>query len=376
MNAIVCILGYLKRRPDVLMKPQDSIKKRRVTLKLVADRAGVHASTASRALNPATRTMVLPSVAQKVLDAARELGYRPDPVAASLRTGRSKLAAILVPDISNSVFAPILSGASERLVTEGYTVIVADVGSDKDKQLDIAAGLLARRVDGFILATVSKDDPLVAFCLEQSIPAVLVNRTEAQSRLSSVVSDDELGMQMAVDHLVGLHHQIIGHVAGPTQHSTGYLRRRGFSRAIAKHALGENAAVQVARTYSRLEGANAARRLLDANPNVTAIVAANDLLALGVYDVLRERNMICPDDISVVGHNDMQLVDMIAPPLTTIRIDHHDMGQQSAELLRQLIENPNKAKHSVILQPTLIVRSSTSVPRKPSKPQIQSKLQN
>jgi len=346
------------------MKPLDPVKKRRITLKLVADQAGVHASTASRALNPATRAMVLPSVAQKVLDVARELGYRPDPVAASLRTGRSKLVAILVPDISNSVFAPILSGASERLATEGYTVIVADVGSDKDKQLDIATGLLARRVDGFILATVSKDDPLVAFCLDQHVPAVLVNRAEAQSRLSSVVSDDELSMQMAVDHLVSLGHIVIGHIAGPTQHSTGYLRRRGFSRAIAKHALTENAAVQVAKNYSRLEGANAARKLLDANPHVTAIVAANDLLALGVYDVLRERNIACPGDISVIGHNDMQLVDMIAPPLTTIHINHHDMGQQSAELLQQIIENPNRAKHNVILQPTLIVRASTAAPLK------------
>ena len=349
------------------MKPLDLVKKPRVTLKLVADRAGVHASTASRALNPATRSMVLPSVAQKVLDAAEELRYRPDPVAASLRTGRSKLAAILVPDISNSVFAPILSGASERLATEGYTVIVADVGSDKDKQLNIASGLMARRVDGFILATVSKDDPLVAFCLEQNIPAVLVNRAEAQSRLSSVVSDDELGMQMAVDHLAGLGHKVIGHIAGPTQHSTGYLRRRGFVRAMAKHDLSETSPCQIAKSYSRHEGAQAARKLLDAHPAVTAIVAANDLLALGVYDVFRERGINCPVDISVVGHNDMQLVDMIAPPLTTIRVDHHEMGQQSAELLRQLIENPDKAKHNVTLQPTLIVRSSTCAPRKPLK---------
>jgi LacI family transcriptional regulator len=360
-------LGYERTLPSetvVVMKPLDPLKKRRVTLKLVADRAGVHMSTASRALNPATRSMVLPSVAQKVHDAAKELGYRPDPVAASLRTGRSKLAAILVPDISNSVFAPILSGASERLAIEGYTVIVADVGSDNDKQLNIASGLLARRVDGFILATVSKDDPLVAFCLEQNIPAVLVNRAEAQSRLSSVVSDDELSMQIAVDHLVGLNHKAIGHIAGPTQHSTGYLRRRGFIRAMAKHALKDNAPCQVAKNYSRLEGAHAARKLLDTYPQMTAIVAANDLLALGVYDVLRERRIDCPADISVVGHNDMQLVDMIEPPLTTIHIDHREMGQQSAELLRQLIEDPAKAKHNVILQPTLIVRSSTAAPRK------------
>lgn len=346
------------------MKTAAGSKKSRVTLKLVAQRAGVHPSTVSRALNAATRSMVMPAVAEKVLNVARDLGYRPDPVAASLRTGRSKLAAILVPDISNSVFAPILVGASERLATEGYTVIVADVGSDHERQLDLAAGLLARRVDGFILATVSKDDPLVAFCIEQNLPAVLVNRAEAQARLFSVVADDELSIQLSVDHLVALGHRTISHVAGPAQHSTGYLRRRGFTRAIAKHGLTKNASYQVARSYSRQEGAQAARKLLDANPQTTAIVAANDLLALGLYDVLRERNIACPEGISVIGHNDIQLVDMVDPPLTTIHIDYHEMGRQAADLLREVIEFPNRATHSVVLQPRLVVRRSTAAPRK------------
>jgi len=338
------------------------MKKSRITLKDVADKAGVHVSTASRALNPQTRAMVIPSVAQKVLQVAQELGYRPDPVAASLRTGRSKLVAVLVPDISNSVFAPILSGASEHLATEGYTVIVADVGSNKDKQLEIAGGLLARRVDGFILATVSKADPLVEFCLEQQIPAVLVNRSEEKSRLSSIVSDDELSMQIAVDHLIHLGHRAIGHISGPPQHSTGYRRRRGFVRAMDRHGLTEHAYSQLAKSYSRREGAAAAHKLLETSPGITAFVAANDLLAIGVYDALLERGLRCPEDISVIGHNDMQLVDMIAPPLTTIRVDHKRMGQTAADLLRQAIERPDNAKFSVTLEPTLIVRSSTSAP--------------
>ena len=347
------------------MAPRQRTERRTVTLKEVAERAGVHASTVSRALNPATRSMVVEAVVERVMKAAADLGYRPDPVAASLRTGRSKLIGILLPDIANTVFAPILSGASERLSSQGYSVIVADVGNDETRQLDLAAGLVARRVDGLILATVSRDDPLVGYCIAQGIPAVLVNRAETRARLSAVISDDALGMQLAVDHLVELGHKAIGHIAGPQQHSTGFLRRRGFQFAMVSHGLDPEAApCEDTAAFSRAEGAAAARRLLDRHPNLTAIAAANDLLALGAYDILRERGLKCPDDISVVGHNDMPLVDLISPPLATIRISHKEMGRQAAQLLEQAIEHQEGPIRNVVLPSELIIRSSTGAPRK------------
>ena len=339
------------------MPPQ---KRRQITLKQVAEQAGVHVSTASRALNADTRSMVVSAVAERVIATANQLGYRADPVAASLRTGRSKLVGILAPDISNTVFGSILSGASERLAATGYTVIVADVGNDTDRQLELAARLFARRVDGLILATARQHDPVVDFCLQRHCPAILVNRAEVQARLSTVVSDDEHGMQLAVDHLVSLGHRKIGHIAGPAEHSTGYRRRRGFARAMAKHELTKRASYQVTKAYSREEGAAAARRLFDTMPSVSAIVAANDLLALGVYDTMHERGLKCPRDVSVVGHNDMPLVDMVEPPLTTVRIGHREMGRQAAELLRQAIESVDPLTQSIVLRPVLIVRQSTA----------------
>jgi len=268
----------------------------------------------------------------------------------------------LVPDISNNVFCSILRGATERLNADDYTVIVADVGDDERRQIELAAGLVARRVDGFVLATVRKDDPLVAFCLNRGLPAVLVNRSEAQARVSAVVSDDEAGMRLAVSHLVELGHREIGHVAGPSEHSTGHLRRKGFLNAMGRNDLSGKSAVQLTKAYSRVDGAIAAGKLLDHNPRTTAIVAANDLLALGVYDALRERGLRCPEDISVVGHNDMPLVDIVKPPLTTVRIDHQDMGAQAAELLRRAIDDPGGASRNLILQPTLVIRRSTAKP--------------
>lgn len=337
---------------------------RAVTLKQVAQEAGVHASTVSRALNPATRSMVVPEVVERVMASAAMLGYRPNLLAAGLRTGRSHLIGALVPDIANTVFSPILSGASDRLASDGYSIVVADVGTNPARHLELANQLVARRIDGFILATVSRDDPVVDFCLEHNLPAVLVNRAEERRRISAVVSDDALGMQLAVDHLVALGHVRIGHLAGPESVSTGFLRRRGFYDALSIHGLpAEDYPYRSAEAYSREEGARAARQLLDAAPEITAIVAANDLLALGAYDTAAERGLSIPGDLSIVGHNDMPLVDMVAPPLTTVRISHREIGREAADLLLQQLTGGGSSTRNIVLAPALIVRGSTAPPR-------------
>lgn len=343
---------------------QSKGSRRTVTMKQVAELAGVHVSTVSRALSPETRPMVDPSAVARVLKAAQELGYRLDPVAASLRTGRSKLVGILVPDIATSVFTPILTGATERLSARGYSTLVAYVGGAPEQQLDIAGGLIARRVDGLIIATASRHDPLVSFCVEQKLPAVLVNRAEKEARISAVVSDDIQGMQLAVDHLVDLGHTDIGHLAGPPEHSTGFLRRQGFAQGLAARGLDPlKAPCEVAGNYTREQGAESMRRLIDARPDITGIVAANDLLALGAYDALQERHMNCPRDISIVGHNDMPLVDLVHPALTTVRISHREMGLQAADLLQQAMEDNDQLIRNIVLPPKLIVRASTAAPR-------------
>ncbi|MGX1791174.1 LacI family DNA-binding transcriptional regulator [Bosea sp. NPDC055332] len=351
------------------MAPRKEPRRPNVTLKQVAERAGVHASTVSRALNADTRSMVVADVVARVEKAALELGYRRDPVAASLRTGRSKLIGVLVPDIVNPVFGPIVSGVSEVFAAQGFAVIIADAGNDEHRQIELAEGLVAHRVDGLILATVSRDDPLVDYCLSRRLPAVLVNRAEMRARLPAIISDDALGMQLAVDHLIELGHRVIGHLAGPSRHSTGYLRRRGFQLAVMSHDITlEAAPCEEASAYSREEGAAATHRLLDARPDLTAIASANDLLALGAYDALRERGLACPEDVSVIGHNDMPMLDLVSPPLTTVRISHKQMGRQAAQLLQAAIEGHDTPPHNIVLPSQLILRASTAGPRSLAEP--------
>jgi LacI family transcriptional regulator len=336
------------------------------TLKQIAEATGVHTSTVSRALDPQKRHLVADDVAERIAHVAQSLSYQPNRVATSLRTGRSQLVGVLLPDIANPVFAPILSGIAEALATEGYSPIVADAGNDSSQQIAFVDNLLNQRVDGIILATVSRDDDVVGHCLERRLPVVLVNRFEFRDRVSSIVSDDELGMRLAVDHLVSNGHRHIGHVSGPLGTSTGLLRRDGFLRAVARHGLPVH--IEEASHFTREAGVAPARALISGTPAITAIVAANDLLALGTFDAMRMLGRRCPEDISVVGHNDMPLVDLISPPLTTIRIGHREMGRGAAKLLLKEIDNRGAAVQHVILQPELIVRASTTPLRTPDVP--------
>lgn len=339
------------------MDGQDRAR-RAVTLKQVAKAAGVHSSTASRALDPSKRHMLGGEVVERVAEAAKSLGYRPNTLAASLRTQRSRLVGVLLPDLTNSVFSPILGGVTEALGEAGYSVVVADAGTDGEHQARLFNELLARRVDGLVLATASRSDPLVERTLETGIPTVLVNRAESGNRVGSVVSDDGEGMRLAVEHLLDLGHRNIAHIAGPPNLSTGFLRRRGLEKCLSAHGLAP-VATTIARAFSREEGRLACLALLDKTCKATAIVAANDLLAMGAYQALRERGLSCPGDISIVGHNDMPLVDMINPPLTTVRIRHRTMGREAARLLLSQIQDADTPVQSIVLTPELVVRGST-----------------
>lgn len=336
----------------------------RPTIKDVAGKCGVHPSTVSRALSPAMSHLVAAGVAKRIRAAASALGYQPNVTAAGLRTGRSGLIGVLAPDIADPGFPPVLSGITETLGAEGYATIVVDVGPNHPRQQELVDRLIARGVDGLVLATVALNDPVVGHCIAASIPVVLVNRTDAGRRLPAVVTDDEAGMRLAVEHLTALGHRRIGHIAGPQHVSTGARRWAGFKRAASRAGLSARSIViEIAPAYTREQGRLAALRLLDRKQAPTAIVAANDLLALGIYDALGERGQNCPRDVSVVGHNDMPYVDMLSPPLTTVRIAQRNMGNQAARLLLDEIAAPAVRRERVVLEPVLIVRGSTAAPR-------------
>ena len=343
-----------------------------VTLKDVAALAGVHPATASRALNHQTRLLVSPETASRILAAAEELGYRPNAVARSLRTRRSHTVGVLIPDLTNPLFPPIVRGIEDRLAADGYVALIGNTDSDDDRERLVFDRMLARHVDGFVCATAHLRSSLLAEAAAAQIPVVLVNRHAEGYGFPAVSVDNERGIAMAVSHLVALGHRRIAHIAGPQDVSTGLSRYRGFVAAMAAHGLtAEPGLVAHAIAYSLEEGDRCGRALLGAGLRCTAVAAANDMLAVGFYAALEAAGLSCPQDISVVGFNDMPFIDRLRPPLTSVSFPHYQVGTEAGQLILAQIaargENgavPAGGQAEVLyLAPELKVRGSTGPPR-------------
>jgi LacI family transcriptional regulator len=345
-------------------KPRIDAMQQKMTLKRLAAALGVHPSTVGRVMDPQTRHMVSEKVAERILKEAASHGYRPNKIAAALRTRRSNIVGVMLPDITNPVFPPILLGIEDALRKQGYVAIVTNAGEDKAQQRFVVDQLLARQVDALILATVTRNDDILGYCLASGVTTVTVNRGEDMNRVSSVVNDEVESMRLAVDHLMTLGHRRIVHFVGPQNLSTGHLRKQGFVAAMAAQGVPAEALCFVeCSAYSRDAGRLACDETLARFPGTTAILAANDLLALGCYDSLRAHDLHCPQDMSIVGHNDMPFADLVDPPLTTIRIRHHEMGVQAAQLILRQLQDDAVGDMEVRLKPELVVRGSSGAPR-------------
>lgn len=333
----------------------------RVTIRDVADRVGVHPSTVSRVLNPATRGRITPEIVAKVNEAAEELGYRPNQTARGLRTNRTRTIGVLIPDITNPLFPPIIRGIEDGLGASGYTAVLGNTDNIAMREAEAVSTMRARQVDGLILATARRDDPIVAECIAERLPLVLVNRTADADGVSSIVNDDALGIALAVRHLKALGHTRIAHIAGPRSLSTGEARRRSFLDVMAAENLeADKALIAETTAFSEDEGLRACAELIAGKTPFTAVVAANDLIALGAYEAIADAGLTCPDDISVTGFNDMPFVDRLTPPLTTVRIPHYELGREAGRRLVELIETPDSPARATTLRPELIVRGSTA----------------
>jgi LacI family transcriptional regulator len=307
---------------------------RRPTLRDVARRAGVNPATASRALNPALPGRIAAPTERKVREAARALGYRPDPVARSLRTRRSGFVGVVVPDLTNPVIPPIVRGIEGVLWTAGIACLLADTDNDPEHEADLIEELLARRCEGLIVSTATRTSAAVTQLAGGDVPTVLVTRD--------------------ID---------VAHVTGPLNLSTTTTRLAAFEQASERLGIEIAGRVVHGEAFTTPAGRAAAERLLGAGREFTAIVAGNDLIALGCLQALTEAGLSCPDDISVVGHNDTPMVDSLQPPLTTVAIPQQEIGVQSAHLLLERLEGADVPSDPVLLPTELIVRGSTAPAR-------------
>ncbi len=339
------------------------MQKKRITLKDIARETGVHVSTVSRALDPVERKTITEEVAKKIQAAAESLGYRPNRIAAGLRTNRTMTVGVMIPDITNVIFPPILRGIESVLEPLGYASIIVNTDSERDREIRLLDVLRDRGVDGIIHAAVLRSDPSIASAAQDGLPVVTLNRKVEDSDIPYVINDEDAGICQMLRHLRELGHARIAHIAGPQDLSTGQLRLAAFRRAAEDldTEVDENLIV-VATRFDEQEGGRCLTELLASGKTFTAVLCANDRLALGAIEVLRERGIDCPRQVSVTGFNDMPFLDLIRPKLTTVRIQQHGAGRAAAEILLRLLngETADDVDIETILPVELVIRESTA----------------
>ncbi|MHB1521145.1 MAG: LacI family DNA-binding transcriptional regulator [Ferrimicrobium sp.] len=335
---------------------------RRATIRDVARAAGVHPSTVSRALGNGgqANALVNAETRARILRIAAELNFRPDIAARTLKTGQSHTVGVLLPDLTNPLFPPIVRGLEDRFAEDGFVVLLGNTDDDAQRGELVLEGLLSRGVDALVVATARRDGTQFLE-LSRRLPIVLINRVFDDQLVPSVATDEVAGVRMAVEHVYRLGHRRIAHVAGPQDLSTGRNRYRGYVAEMGRLGLTvEDSMVCRASLYSPDEGSRCARELLQGpHERPTAIVAANDMLAIGCYQALHALGLNCPEDVAIVGFNDAPFSDLLSPPLTSIRFPHYQVGLEAAQLVLERIADPSAPIKVIFLPPELVVRGST-----------------
>ncbi|KTD60990.1 LacI family DNA-binding transcriptional regulator [Legionella spiritensis] len=336
--------------------------KKRIRIKDVADYLGVSTSTVSRALNPGLRAKISTEVIAQVREAAVKLGYVADYTAQSLRKQKTRTIGIVVPDILNPLFPAMIKGAQDYLSREGYVTFIASSNNNQTLAIAEIRNLIARKIDGIIIASAFLKDSSVNYCVRQQLPMVLVNRSiHDEHAAHRVINDDIYGIELAMNHLLELGHRHIVHFAGPQVISQGKERLSTFLDYCAKHELERDVIPLDAFTIEA--GMQGAELFLKRHKKASAILAANDLMAIGAIQQLQSKGYEIPGDYSVVGFNGMFLSDMISPSLTTIQVPHQQLAEQAARLLLQEIATPGAPRQTLLLTPKLIVRASSGLCR-------------
>lgn len=328
-----------------------------VTIKDVAARAGVSIATVSRALDERKPSQGPKSDLVRAI--AIELGYRRHLSAANLRRGSTHTIGVLVPRLTDTVMALLYEQIAAACTRIDRFAVVATTGDDTVTQRRAVEELLGRRVDGLIIASARTDDDHIAELRQRRVPHVLALRTDGDSL--AVVGDDRLGGYLAARHLIDLGHEDIGLIAGPIYASSVRWRIEGFHQALDEAGLTPRPEMESVGSFSMEAGEDACRRMMTSGSRrPTALFVMNDNAAVGAMSALTRLGLSIPDDISVVGYNDIPLASRLPVPLTTLRVPFADVANAALDLL---IHDPGRDGARLLVKaPTLIPRQSSGRP--------------
>jgi len=328
------------------------------TLKDVAREADVSVSTVSRVFNNPEK--VRPDTREEVREAADALGYKPSRVARRLRLkeGEANLIGLVIPDIQNPFFADVTRGVEDVARDNDYALIISNSDEDPDKQKLAVDTLKTEDVDGVIVPPVSANDPEVTRLLDSGIAVVCVDRRLEDARVDTIVSDNRKGAYEAVSHLIELGHERIGFIGGIPRISTSTERREGYEQALRDHGLSVDPTLIKEGDSRRERGTYLTNDLLDLDAPPTALFTGNNLTTLGALSAIIVRGLSVPEDVALVGYDDIPWAMALNPPPTVVDQPGYEMGRRAARILLDRIKKPTRSPTTVTLQPKLIVRQS------------------
>lgn len=331
------------------------------TLTDVAARAGVSPSTASRALNGLNT--VDPELRARVVEAARELGYRPNQVAKSLRQQKTRIIAHVTAGITASFHATLAQGVQDAAFNRGYTMILGNTGMGLDGEVRYLQVFEDYKVDGMVVVPVSNMDPYLEQ-LSTRIPIVEVDRTFGSYSKSAVLLDNEGAIREATEHLLALGHRRIGLIYGIEPVNTEIERKEGFVKSLEQHRIPIDPRWLVRDHYTEEGGYRAGRLLLSSEARVSAVIVTTNEALAGLVRAARSLELSIPGDISVIGMDDARWTQLMEPPLTVIEQPAYDMGYEAANILLDYLEYGKIGEPRVRRMPArLILRRSTAVPK-------------
>jgi LacI family transcriptional regulator len=336
---------------------------RTVNSREIARAAGVSQSTVSRVIND--QPGVKPETREHVLRTIRELGFIVDAAARTLLTGRSHLLGLIVSDITNAFYAEFTQAAARKALAQGYNVILGNTEERPDRQASYLELLMQHRVDGVIMASsVGGTADLIAPVVDAGFPLVLVNRVLESLPIDSVTTDNLAAGEQATLHLVDEHgHTAIAYVGGRADTTTNRDRLAGYREALGRRGIAVDEALISDGEFTRESGYARARELLARRPSVTAVVCGDDTIAFGCLDAAAAAGRRVPEDVAVVGFDDVEMASMRSLSLTSVRQATEEMGAAAVTMLAERIGSEQRppARH-VVLPAELLRRRSCGCP--------------
>jgi LacI family transcriptional regulator len=328
------------------------------TMKQVAERAGVSTSTVSHVIN--NTRVVSADVRQRVLAIIAEMRYIPSAVARSLKNDKTHTIGMMIPNNSNPYFAELIQGIEDAAFKVGYNIILCNAYDDPKKQAAYLRVLIEKRIDGLILVASGADDELGRLLRDQAIPIVVVDREVAGVEADFIEADHEKGGYLATQYLIALGHRDIACVSGPTDLPPSRARVGGYLRALKEAGLKFRLDYLVRSDFTSQGGFLAFQQLLALKQRPSAVFASNDLMAIGGICAASEAHVRVPDQLSVIGYDDIALASYSTPRLTTMAQPKYEMGQLITNVLIDRIMGGDLPLRRELLQTRLVVRQSTA----------------